>query len=115
MSSVVEIPKTPDLASLLPQLWNRERIAAAQRTLPPGIALPLCSINGDEDLPADEDVAVVVCYTYNQGQSQTAMLSPDLVAWGLTFVEALRAAMTNLKEKNKLVLVMAASLLCNLT
>lgn len=76
---------TPDLSKLLPQLWNAERVDSARRSLPPGVVLPFCSINGDEGM--EGGLAVVVCYTSETGGgvSQTAMLSTDLQTWGIGF------------------------------
>ena len=44
------IPREPKLGALLPQLWNAERVENARRNLPPGVVLPLCSINGDDKM-----------------------------------------------------------------
>ncbi|CAL1142227.1 unnamed protein product [Cladocopium goreaui] len=67
---------------LLPQLWNKQKIAARQMTLPAGFELPHCGLRGE--LPLDGDLGVVLVCDYGvDGLSiETPVLSKDLSRWG---------------------------------
>ena len=84
------VPAQREDGALIPQLWNSERWKAAVARLPPNLHIPSCTLNGDDYDPTDPDygeLAVVVCFSFDDGRAQTALLSSDLIAWGLTFVE----------------------------
>lgn len=102
-------------ARLLPQLWAVEKIAARQCTLPSQHQLPHCGVHG-EDPPLKSGNAfdghtlgvVLVCeYIPAAGAAgaipaiETPVLSSDLARWGVSFVEALRLAVENLRERTK--------------
>jgi len=63
--------------------------------------LPHCSLGGDTPLPegSEGDIAVVVCYA--EGKKSTTLMSNHLQQWDLSFTEALRFAMKNLKALTK--------------
>lgn len=86
---------------LLPQLWNKQKIAARQMTLPAGFELPHCGLRGE--LPLDGDLGVVLVCDYGvDGLSiETPVLSKDLSRWGLSFTAALGKALENLRARTK--------------
>jgi tetratricopeptide (TPR) repeat protein len=112
---------------LLPQLWPVSKIVARQTMLPSGIELPHCGIHGEApplvksggpaaSLP--ELGVVLVCEHKvddtskmssgsNNNVSQplltveTPVLSSDLVRWGVSFNDALRRALENLRSRTK--------------
>jgi hypothetical protein len=99
-------------ARLLPQLWPVVKIAARQATLPAGHQLPHCGLHGEEPpLSADsQDLGVVLVCEYMHDSScssaalppiETPVLSSDLARWGISFVDALRGAMEQLRARTK--------------
>eukprot|EP00434_Breviolum_minutum_P017861 symbB.v1.2.015759.t3/scaffold1187.1/size155418/8 len=86
---------------LLPQLWNKQKIAARQMTLPQGFEVPHCGLRGE--LPVDGDLGIVlVCIYEVDGISvDTPVLSNDLSRWSLSFTAALEKALENLRARTK--------------
>mmetsp|Transcript_101737 Transcript_101737/g.286885 ORF Transcript_101737/g.286885 Transcript_101737/m.286885 type:complete len:571 (-) Transcript_101737:110-1822(-) len=98
---------------LLPQLWTLEKIAARQVTLPQGFELPHCGLHGESPplLKKEHTLGVVLVCEYIAEESnktgamlppiETPVLSSDLVRWGVSFADALRQALENLRSRTK--------------
>lgn len=95
---------------LLPQLWPVAKIAARQATLPAGHQLPHCGLHGEE-APIPHDIGVVLvceCIPANVASScsdlpaiETPVLSSDLSRWGVSFSDALKEALEQLRMRTK--------------
>jgi tetratricopeptide (TPR) repeat protein len=91
---------------LLPQLWTIEKISARKATLPEGHDLPNCGIHGEDSPSQVHNIGVVlVCEYMHPGGAlppiETPVLSSDLARWGVSFVDALKKALDNLRTRTK--------------
>jgi len=91
---------------LLPQLWTIEKISARKATLPEGHDLPNCGIHGEESpLPTHNMGVVLICEYIHSGRAlepiETPVLSSDLTRWGVSFKDALKVALENLRTRTK--------------
>jgi len=109
-----DVPEDYDACGerLLPQLWSASKIAARSATLPDGFKLPHCTVHGEETKQLgksdgiDEHLGVVLVCEYVPPSKllppiETPVLSNDLARWSISFPDALKRALENLRKRTK--------------
>ena len=91
---------------LLPQLWTLSKIRQKQSTLPPGVILPYCGLHGEDDSTLYDVGVVLVCDfapedANNAPSLETVVLSKDIRNWSISWTDALRSALDNLRQTDE--------------
>ncbi len=91
---------------LLPQLWTLSKIRQKQSTLPPGVILPYCGLHGEDDSTLYDVGVVLVCDfapedANNAPSLETVVLSKDVRNWSISWTDALRSALDNLRQRTR--------------
>lgn len=108
IGGAADVPASWDAARarVLPQLWTLEWIRQKQSTLPPGVILPYCGLHGEEDSTLYDVGVVLVCdfapeEANNTPSLETVVLSKDIRNWSISWTDALRAALDNLRARTR--------------
>ncbi len=91
---------------LLPQLWTLSKIRQKQAALPPGVVLPYCGLHGEDDSTLYDVGVVLVCDfapedANNAPSLETVVLSKDIRNWSISWTDALRSALDNLRQRTR--------------